>query len=179
MDHRLQLNNNKQKLEKILATLSKISEKNIMMISNIASSSDLIEIVKTFNQLSSEFFNLLIIFGKQLDVEKTFGFKAYSMLFETALKINTNLPIDRFCMIILEFADMIYEENEDFFIDLKIKDYDFEAGNSYNIIRSDKFKQLWKMLNKEDQRKCKDLTLLLTTYAHAYFFKTIYNSVAK
>lgn len=87
------------------------------------------------------------------------------------------LPLDKFTLIILEFANEIYSEEENCFMDMTIPDAKLEVGNEFGLIRSEIFKSLWKILDKNHKQIIKEKIILLTTYAHTYFYKTVMANV--
>ena len=133
------------------------------------------EITNLFNQTALDFFNLAIDITRKRNIEREYGFSAYMNLFEAALKMNVTVPVDRFTMLILEFAPDIYGGNEKVFLDMHIPDSKINTGNEFNIIRSDAFKKLWLILNSTEKELVTEKVLSLTTYAHAYFYKLLLN----
>jgi hypothetical protein len=133
------------------------------------------DIISLFNQNARDFFNYAIEGTKKMNQEREYGFSGYLSLFERAMSINVGLPIDQFTIIVLEFAPEIYDTKENFFLNMNIPDTTLESENEFNIIRSEKFKKLWKMIQPDEKEGVKKLVISLTTYAHAYFYKLLLN----
>jgi hypothetical protein len=161
------------KMNVIANSLSKIDQKINQGILDMARNLTDAEITNFFNQTALDFFNLAIDITRKKNMEREYGFSSYMALFETALKLNVNMPIDRFTMVILEFAPNIYNENEDFFLNMVIPDKKINTGNEFNIIQSEEFKALWKSLNATDKEMVGEKILSLTMYAHTYFCKLL------
>lgn len=135
------------------------------------------EIICFFNQTALDFFTFAINITKKMGKEREYGFSGYMMLFETTLKMNKSVPVDQFTILILEFAPDIYNANEKFFLDMYIPDGKIGKGNNngneFNIIQSQEFKKLWLALDSADKENIKERIIVLTTYAHAYFYKLL------
>jgi len=162
-----------RQLQKVQLALEKVNEETKKMVYDMATGMSSLEVIQSFNQEVYDFFALLIIITRRLRVDKEYKIDAHNAFFEKAVKTNVSLPIEQFTLIILEFAPDIYTENEQSFLNMYIPDAKLEAGNEFNIIRSEHFKELWKKLNPEDKISLKDKIILLTTYAHTYFYQTI------
>lgn len=162
-----------QKLISVADALERVDPETKKMVWNIAKQMNDTEVVVMFNQVALDFFNYMINIAKKLGKEREYGFNGYLVFFQNALKININLPIDKFCLIILEFAPEIYAENEDCFMGMEIPDHNVNVGNEFSMIRSETFKRMWTILNDTDKKTCRDKTILLTIYAHAFLYKTL------
>lgn len=160
-------------LQKVQLALEKVNDQTKQMVYDMATGMSSLEVMQSFNQEVYDFFALLINITRRLRVDKEYKIDAHNAFFEKAVKTNVSLPIEQFTLIILEFAPEIYIENEECFMNMYIPDTKLEAGNEFNIIRSEHFKELWKKLNLEDKTSLKDKIILLTTYAHTYFYQTI------
>ena len=165
-----------EQIEKVIDALSKVEKNTNQMIVDMIDEMSLEEIIRLFNQETLDFFNTLVKITKQINKEREYGIAAYLALFENAIRINTKLPIDKFSMVILEFAPYIYAEKEDVFLNMDIPDTKLGDGNEFNLIRSKNFKRLWKILDGENKEKVKEQIILMTTYSHAYFYKSILSS---
>ena len=131
------------------------------------------EIINLFNQSAMDFFNLAINITEKMKRAKEFGFVAYKSIFESTLKVNANLPVDKFTVIILEYAADIYDSNEKYFLEMHIPNKELNTGNAFSIIESEEFKKLWLVLNSQDKEIVKEHIISLTSYAHAYFYNLI------
>lgn len=162
-----------KKMELIAESLSKVDNEINQGIMDYAQSLSEKEIIILFNQTALDFFNFAIEGTRRLKREREFGFSGYLNLYERAVKANMEVPIDQFTVIVLEFAHDIYNKNENFFLDLHIPDAELkdENKNEFNIIRSDEFKKLWKVLDEKDKNEVIQKIIALTTYAHTYFYK--------
>lgn len=162
-----------ERLNKVVKSLDKIPQETKQMIFNMACGMNELEIIQLFNQQSLDLFSLVTEMVKKLKKDNEFKVSGYRAIFDNAIKINNRLPIDKFTLIILEFAAEIYAEKEDLFLNMKIPDKNVSAGNEFAIIRSEMFKSIWKLLENNDKNKIKETVILLTTYAHVYLYKTI------
>lgn len=162
-----------KQLTKVIESLDKIPEKTKQMIFSMSLSLRELEIIQLFNQQADDLFTLLIGITQKFNREREYNVIGYKALFDNALKLNAKLPIDKYTLIILEYAAEIYAENENIFMDMPIPDAKVNIGNEFGLIRSEMFKKLWVVINAEDKNKLKDSVILLTTYAHVYLYKTI------
>lgn len=166
-------NKQSKKLEKVVEAIEKVPDEIKQLIFEMAQNMTDMDIIQSFNQTSLDFFTtthkISIKLGKENDI-KVLGYK---LLYENALKMNIKLPIDQFTLSILEYAPQIYEQNEEKFLKMKIPDAELQAGNEFTLIRSNQFKNLWIVLDTNDKNDIKEKLILLTTYAHAYIYKTV------
>lgn len=169
--------NKMRRLEAVVEALTRVNSSTHGIILQIVQKSSEDEIITNFNQIALDFFNQMIAFTQQMNKEQEYNFNIYLGFFEKALKANRSLPIDKFCLVILEFAPEIYAENDDCFMDMHIPDHKLVSENEFSMIRSEKFKQLWKILDHDKKDVCRSQTILLTTYAHAHFYKTVMKNV--
>lgn len=160
-------------LDNVVKSLDKVNPETKDLIFNMSKGMTEMEIIHSFNQQASYLFNLVIAITKRLKKEDECNFVAYKSLFERAIKINAKLPIDKFTLIILEFAAEIYSEDENCFLNMSIPDKKCTVGNEFSLIRSENFKKIWKILGQTDRKMIADNVILLTTYAHTYLYKTI------
>ena len=161
------------KMEKIAEALATVDSRINQAMYETAQNMQHYEITNLFNQAALDFFNLAISITHKKKLNNEYNFSGYMKLFETALKINVDLPIDRFTMIILEFAPDIYNENEKIFLDMEIPDGKINVGNEFDIIRSKEFQKLWKILNQTEKEDVKEKIVSLTTYAHIFFYRLL------
>ena len=166
---------NSQLLNKVIEALGRVNKETQQMIVELSQSMSELAIVNAFNQVALDSFTQFTRITKEMGIEKVYQMGGYKILFENALKMNVKLPIDKFTLIILEFAPEIYSENEDRFLNMHIPDTTVTDGNEFAFIRSEKFKSLWKQLDSSKKKAVKEKIILLTTYAHAFFYKTITN----
>lgn len=167
---------NDRQLVKVIAALEKVPQETKELIFKMAKKLSEFEIIELFNQQAQDLFNILNTLVKKYTTsknEKEYNMTGYKFLFETALKANIRWPVDKFTLIILEFASEIYAENEDVFLNMSIPNTKVSIGNEFGLIRSEAFKKLWIILNKHDKDILKENVILLTTYAHSYLYKTV------
>lgn len=162
-----------QQLLNVVESLDKVSGETKQMIYDMANSMNELEIIHSFNQQAHDLFTMMYNITKKIGQEKKYNVVGYKTIFENALKINAKLPIDKFTLLILEFASDIYEENEDCFLNMSLEDTKINVGNEFSIIRSEMFKNLWAVLDQANKNLLKEKIILLTTYAHAYLYKII------
>ena len=160
-------------LQKIQKALDRVNDDTKQMVLEMAKGMSDLEIMQSFNQEVYDFFFFFFGITRQLGFDREYKIEAHNKLYEKAVKTNVSLPIEQFTMIILEFAPEIYKEDEECFLKMSIPDTKLETGNEFNVIRSEHFKDLWKKMNQPDKNDVKDKIILLTTFAHTYFYKTI------
>lgn len=157
----------------IINALDRVNPDTKQMIWNISRSISELEIIHAFNQITLDFCSIIIAITKKRGEDHKYKIAGYKVLFDNAIKMNVKMPIDQFTMVILRFAPEIYSENEDCFLNMSIPDKKLEVGNDFSFIRSEMFKSLWKVLDVADKSSVKEKLILLTTYAHAYLYKTV------
>lgn len=166
-------NTDQERLSKIILTLDRVRPEVKQMVFEMAQGMTDLEIIQSFNQQALDLFTLLNTITVRLNRVNEFKIGGYKLLFDNAIKQNVKLPLDKFTLIILEFAPEIYDEKETCFMDMSIPDTNVTVGNEFSIIRSDMFKKLWKILDNNDKDSLKNIIIPLTTYAHAYLYKTV------
>lgn len=161
-------------LKKVFESLEKVSSEINEEVKEMALAMSKNEIVTLFNQHANDLFTALLRITMSKNVENEYNVNGQKNLFEKSLKINKQLPLDKFTFIILEFAADIYDGNEEKFLAMDIPDKKVNVNNEFGMIRSEKFKELWKTLASADKIILRDITTSLTTYAHAFFFKSAF-----
>ena len=164
---------NRQKLEKVINALEKVNDETKTLILNMAKSMKEMVIIQSFNQSSLDLFTEILKITTRLGKEGEYKVGGYKAIFDNAIKINVKMPVDKFTLVILEFAPEIYSENENFILNMPIPDTQVGVANEFSMIRSEKFKNLWKTLGSNEKEILKEKIILLTTYAHAYFYQTV------
>ena len=172
-------NNNQERMDKVVKALDQVNPETKQMIFNMAKSMKELEVIQSFNQQSLDFFNLSTAITRRMGRESEFKMAGYKALYDNTIKMNIKMPIDNFTLVVLEYAPQIYSENEDFFLNQITGDTKVEVGNEFSLIKSEMFKNLWKILNKPDRADIKEKVILLTTFAHVYFYQTILKNKKK
>jgi hypothetical protein len=167
------MTSNEQRLNNVITSLDRVPQETKQMIFSMTQGMSEQEIIQSFNQKALDLFTLLIIITTKIGKEDEYKMSGYKNLFDNAIKINAKLPVDKFTLLILEFAAEIYAEEEDCFLNMSIPDTNVNVGNEFGIIRSEMFKKLWVVLNKNDKNLLKENIILLTTFAHTYLYKTL------
>lgn len=162
-----------QKLQNVIDALDKVPLETKQMIYDMSQNMTEKEIIQSFNQQTIDLLTLLIQITQKTKLDNKYKLSGYKVLFENAIKLNWKLPIDRFTLSILEFASDIYAENEDCFLNMTIPDAKIETGTEFNLIRSEMFKNLWRELDNNDKEQLKEKIIILTTFAHAYLYKSL------
>lgn len=167
-------NNNldSSKITKVIEALEKVPLETRQMIFGMAHEMSISEIIQSFNQYAFDLFNTLITITKKMKQDKDYKIDGYKKLFEAAIKKDIKLPANRFTLDILMYAPEIYAEEEDCFLGMTIPDANISVNNEFGIIRSEKFKELWKNLIETDKQEIKTNLISLTMYAHAFLYKT-------
>jgi hypothetical protein len=172
----------KQQIENIIKVLEDVPDDIQQTVISMAKGMTVFDIVQSFNQIAQDLFDLLITITKNLksthkkmsgnQILTTESLQGHKMLFDSGMKMNMNLPIEH-TLVILLFAPQIYNQDEECFMKMDIPDSKVQSGKEFNLIRSSEFKNLWNILNEIDKDDVKDKVILLTTYANAYFYKTL------
>lgn len=171
--------NNQKQLDIVVKSLERVDESISKDILQMSINMSEIAIIQTFNQVALDLFTFMKNVIDRLGKEHIYKIAGYRALFDNAIKFNSKLPIDKFTLIVLEFAPEIYSQDEDCFLKMSIPDKNVKVGNSFGFIRSEEFKDLWKVLDKNNQESISEKVISLTTYAHAYLYKTIMNNRSK
>lgn len=166
-------------IKDIIDALDRVDEETTDLVISLANRKSDIDIMSEFNQLSVQVLEDLERIGKKYGCEGVCNMKHHRETLEHALKINARLPIDKFSVLILLHAAEVYNEEEKYFMELPMPDVDAKAGNKFTVIKCEPFKDVWKLLDKRDKRMVVDKTILLTTWAHAYFIKNVLSSLKK
>lgn len=161
-----------QQLSRVAEALLRVPAETNQMIFEMAQQSSEDEIAQMFNQDARDLFDVLARITKRLGCEAEYNINGYSMLFESAIPWKKSAPVDKFSLLILEFAPEIYSEDEDCFLTMNIPDKEVSVENSFGLIRSDMFKQLWKAIGTTERARLKDKIIGLTVHAHTYFYRT-------
>lgn len=167
--------NNNEKILKVAESLKKVTPEMNNIIISMSKQIPQSEIIRQFNQLSLDLFDILNDIAIKFDKESDFKIGCYRVILANALKSNIKLPVDKFTLVILEFAPEIYMQNEDCFLSMNIPDKEISAGNAFAMIRSTEFKNMWKILDSLDKENIKKKITTLTMYAHAYLYNIISN----
>lgn len=167
------MTSNNQRLNNVIESLEKVNPEIKQMVYQMALEMSEMEIIQSFNQRASDLFTLLIVITKRLGRESEFKINGYKNLFDSATRINKKLPLDKFTLIILEYAAEIYTEEENCFLNMTIPDANVTVGNEFGIIRSAMFKKLWTDINPNNKNNIKEVVIPLTTFAHAHLYKTV------
>lgn len=164
---------NALRLERVVESLAKVPQETNQMIFQIANNTSELEIIQLFNQEARDLFNILADITRRYNCEKQYKIGGYSMMFEQALKVNHRLPLEKFSLIILEFAAEIYREDEDCFLKMEIPDKEISIDNEFGLIRSEMFKELWLIIDEKDKNVLKERVVELTCRAHTYLYKSL------
>lgn len=175
-------------INKIGDALSKVPPEYAEAAVSLANSLEKVELGVSFNQTAMDLFDLAVKISTKRKIEEKLKMSGHRSIFEAAAaKIGKTIPISKFSFAILEFAPEIYNENDDFFLNMKVPDtidVDKEVGatdagttksnsNDLNIINTQEFKELWKKLNNKEKRAIRENVIKLTLYSHAYFISYI------
>jgi len=172
-------NKRQLQMEKIMSALENVSDDINQMTWHLAKEISNSDIIQTFNQETCDLFEILINFINAMGISRECNILGHKIIFENALKINIGLPIEQFTFIVLQFAPEIYDEKEKFFLEMNIPNQKVQNGNEFSLINSAAFKKLWLLLNEDSKQELKDKIILMTTYAHAYFYKVIMKSASQ
>lgn len=161
----------------VIKALQSVSEEKQIMARRIAQGYSAAEIVTKFNQAGKDFFALLQRIIRETGSKKDYNVAGYEKLFHHAIGIRQDWPIDKFTLMILQFAPQVYEEDEQFFLSVEIPDQNVRINNEFGIIKTEAFKELWLTTTDSNRDDLKDQCLLLVSFAHAYFLKMIRSSL--
>lgn len=157
----------------VLEAVEKVSDEHKQMAFELAKSIDPDGLTLQFNQSARDFFSELISLSTKKGLEKKFNFRAYNILFDTAVGLNKKLPLEKFTLSILLYAHKIFEMDEEHFLGLDIGDVKIQQGNEFGVIQSKEYQALWKTLGSDEKEPLIDQTILMATYALAYLYATI------
>lgn len=159
-------------MNKIINSINKIDERTLQDINDLSDSMTEMEIVKSFNQCAVELYDILLKLANKHRMTKILDIDSYQILFNTSVKINYRLPIQKYVENILQFAYEIYNDKEEEILGMESSDEQINVGDQSGIIQIDIIKKLWKLLNDDDREVLKRSIIGLTTYSHAFFYKT-------
>lgn len=166
-------NDNQQLLNNVVAALDRVNDETKQMVFAMSCGMSDVEIIRSFNQQALDAFNMLITITTRMKKENECKVGGYKALFDNAIKINAKLPLDKFTLLILEYAPDIYSDRDDVFLTMPVPETSIKVGNEFSIFRSEMFKELWKKMAPTDRDPVRAKIKLLTIYAHAYLYKTI------
>lgn len=168
------LNENQDQLARVIAALERVNQMMKQTIFNYSTSMSELDVIQSFNQNALDLFTNMIKVATELNLpnqsKKASGFK---VLFDKAIKSNIKLPLEKFCLVILEYAPEIYEDCENYFLEMEIPDADVKVGNDWGMLRSKEFKDTWLILTPNMKERIKNPITLMTIYSHVYFYQTI------
>lgn len=136
-------------------------------------------IIQRFNQAAQDFFALLTRFITKTGNPDAYNLRGYVNLFNHAIENRPDWPIDKFTLMILKFAPQVYNEDDDFFVNIEVPETQVKVTNEFGIIRTEMFKQLWLKAPESDRKLVRASCKLLTTYAHAYFASKVDKAAKK
>lgn len=160
---------NRKQLILVGQKLSQVPDNAKNMAINLSKNMKKEETINYFNTSAHKLFEKMLMLERKLNV--SCDVKGYNFLFNKAVKINMKLPIDKFTLIILEYAPEIYSEDHDQILAIPVPDINVNVDNEFSIINSQMFKDTWKLLSKSDQDDLFDIITELTVYAHVYFMQ--------
>jgi hypothetical protein len=143
--------------------------------------SDPIYLIKTFNNLSIDFFDFIISVSKNLqncDPKLVTEFNHYKILYQTALKADAKLPIEHFCAEIIvtrpdqeiAYKQYIYNGDDDYFLGINVKDnVQINVSDEYALINPGKLKKIWVLVSDNIKQEIKNKLINLTFVADQYY----------
>lgn len=161
-----------ERLANVIESLDRVPDYMKQMIFDMSMGMTEQEIIKSFNQKAVDLFDMVASIIEKLKISHTYKVVGYRNMFNLAVKTNFKLPVDRFTLMLLEFAAEIYKGDENCFLDMPIPDKKFAVENEFGMIRSEQFKSLWRSLGTEDKNIVKQEIIALTTFAHCYLYKS-------
>ena len=134
------------------------------------------EVIQQFNQsavkLFTDAYNITVNRGK----EREYKIGGYKFLYEKAVKMNKETPIDQFTLIILKYATDIYARNAEKFLKMDIPDeikLESDKKNEFELIHSAEFKNLWRTLTLIEKDTIISTIVEMTQFAHIFFIQKI------
>jgi hypothetical protein len=164
-----------EKIVKVIESLKNVDKDINDSAITMAKTINETELVDLFNHHTNDFFNTLHTITNVLNVNKECNLHGYHSMFSSTIRVNKKLPIDHFSASILEFANDIYNENEEFFIGMNVPNKQINSGGEFNIIKTDALKNIWKKTNSGQKDIIKEKIISITLYAHAYVYKIAMN----
>lgn len=167
-------NTKQEEIAKVITELEKVDAETKQQIYNYASKTSAAAIVQSFNQRACDLFTAMLEIGRQNGWDEEYKIvSGHFLMFNNAIKINMELPLDKFTLLILSYAQDIYSENEDRFLKMPIPDTKVNVNNEFSVIRSKMFQQLWTVITDAERKRISDVIINLTIDAHAYLYKKI------
>lgn len=160
-----------ERLREVAVALSQVEPDILQMMYDSSREMKKVDVIVNFNQKSRDLFALLNEVSRKTG--RDHGLAGYVAMFESALRINRNLPLEKFTLVILKYAPDIYSEREDRFLSMAVPDAEVSVGNAYGVIRSEAFRDIWLSSSKEHQKRIKSCVIDMTSNAHIYFYQTI------
>lgn len=160
-------------LERVAAALDRVDEDTKRDAYEMAKSMPSIEVMKGFNQSAIDLFSTMDNFCRKLKLGKKYDVSGYRELLTFAIKQNVKIPINKFTLIILEYAPEIYAEEVDKFLGMEIPVTEVKMGNAFSVIKTETFKEMWRLSSKEDKNYVGKIFINMTFYAQVYFYQTI------
>jgi signal transduction histidine kinase len=159
-----------QRLAEAVEAISRVDPDICSKIFAMSQVKSVVEIVNSFNQAARDLFAILLEVSRDNRID--YGMNGYKFMFDSAIKMNARLPLDKFTLVILKHAPEIYDEDEKNFLSMTVPDASVSVGGGFELIKSTSFKNLWLSATDEHKATIKRRVITLTYYAQAYLYKT-------
>jgi hypothetical protein len=133
---------------------------------------DLVSVIKDFNNKTIDFFNYLIQISSKVIKNKDLTNKItnYKRMYELSYKVNASFPLDHFCEAILPYNREIYSRSDDYFLNKNMNDIKITVNNEFSMISPNEIKDIWLQLNNDEiKNNIRTKLINLTNCAELYF----------
>jgi hypothetical protein len=160
-------------LERVLAALERIPKETLDDVLSMADSMTCEETVQKFNNQAKDTFVLLERIATMCNKYEECNIVGNKKLFDHAVKQNADLAVNKFTLVILEYAPEIYAADHECFLKMSIPESELKVADGFSLVKTTMFKEMWVQLSNDFQSEIIDNMILLTMYAHAYLYKTL------
>ncbi len=160
-------------LERVLAALERVPEEIQQDVLSLANSMTCEETVQKFNNQAKDNFVILEKIATMCNKYKECNIEGNKKLFDHAVKQKADLAVNKFTLVILEYAPEIYAADHECFLKMSIPESELKVADGFSLVKTTMFKEMWVQLPNDFQCEIIDNMILLTMYAHAYLYKTL------
>lgn len=131
-------------------------------------------LVQSFNQRAKDMFSLLERISRACGRYETTDLAANRSLFNTAVTTSPEIAVNKFTLLVLEFAPEIYARDEEAFLKMTIPETDVKTSAGWGVIRSNEFRDMWVHdMTGEMKTQVTELMIRMVTIAQAFLYQTI------
>ena len=119
------------------------------------------EIVNNFNNQADDLMAQMYACSQDYDI------KVYHQMFVKLKNFNATKAIEQFIIYVLPFKEKIYEDDESFFLEKSGQELTGD-GSEYTMMKSLKFKDLWKTLSDDSKNNIFKFFKVMVYFAEEY-----------